>query len=167
MAISSIPYPYWQVSLSPPLNLGFNQGDYVTAVRAAVSQGLAGIWSCGCGKCFWWVCAFFYWNHMLVARTKPRHRLKGPAADPPRHGCHGEAKGEPVYSPVSHVQFWESKWSLEGALCPPVELSFFSIQVLNLSQIERFAHLTWICWYLVICPRWDGTMQFSVSLTIK
>lgn len=76
MVIDSIPYPYWQVFLSSPLNLGFNQGGYVTAVRTAVSQGLAGIWSCGCGKCFWWVCAFFYWNHMLVALTKPRHRVR-------------------------------------------------------------------------------------------
>lgn len=117
MAISSIPYPYWQVFLSSPLNLGFNQGDYVTAVRAAVSQGLAGIWSCGCGKCFWWVCAFFYWNHMLVAHTKSRHRLQEWSANPPQHGCHGEAskeEGEPIYSPISHVHSWGVSGAWEG-----------------------------------------------------
>lgn len=140
MAISSIPYPYWQVFLSSPLNLGFNQEYYVTAVRAAVSQGLAGIWSCGCGKCFWWVCAFFYWNHMLVAHTKPWHRLGEWQLIRPSMAVmekQAKGKGEPVYSAVSHVHSWGVSGAWEG-FCPPVELPFFLISscILNLTQIE-------------------------------
>lgn len=126
MAISSVPYPYWQVVLSSPLNLGFNQGDCVT-VRAAVSQGLAGIRSCGCGKCFWWVCAFFYWNHMLVVHTKPRHRLREwQLICPSTTIMVKQVKGKESQHIPPWAMYTPGEWVELEKLCPPVKLFFFS-----------------------------------------
>lgn len=133
MAIASIPYPYWQVFLSSPLNLGFNQGGYVTAVRAAVSQGLAGIWSCGCGKCFWWVCAFLYWNHMSLACTKPGTDLREWQLLAPAWlswwSRQKERRGEPVHTAASHAHSQGVSGAREGFVHQWNLLFFVSVQV--------------------------------------
>lgn len=125
-SISSIPDPYRQLFLSPPLNLGFNQENSLTAVRAAVSQGLAWnlklwVWKVFLmGLCILLLETYVSGSHKTLAEST------GMAANLPQHGCHGRestGKREPIYSTLNYALLG-SKLNL-GGLCPPTEHTFF------------------------------------------